>query len=245
MDGENVSRYSYEGKEYDDVIGQYDFHFRGYKSEWGKFVQPDTLIANVYNPQFLNRYSFENNNPYKNVDPDGHQGYEAIGAMLGPYGVAAVIVALLAYYIIVTRHAAKEAEKLEAQEEAQKNKQISTDTRIEAVKDTADKATEATQETKTTESQPQVRELEVEFDWEKEREKAGLSKIKDDKMKEQLESAQETQQKQEKSDGKTSTTYGSDGGGKGIRDYRGAFYRRLVKRLKRIWRSRRSSRSSK
>jgi hypothetical protein len=30
------------------------------------------LIQNVYDPQLLNRYSFERNNPLKNIDPDGH-----------------------------------------------------------------------------------------------------------------------------------------------------------------------------
>ncbi|MGV8150930.1 MAG: hypothetical protein ACP5NV_04330 [Candidatus Woesearchaeota archaeon] len=34
--------------------------------------QPDTIIQNVYDPQMLNRYAFEKNNPYKNTDPTGH-----------------------------------------------------------------------------------------------------------------------------------------------------------------------------
>ncbi|MBS3097301.1 hypothetical protein J4209_00735 [Candidatus Woesearchaeota archaeon] len=42
-------------------------------AEWGKFTQPDTLIQNVYDPQQLNRYSFERNNPYKFIDPDGRE----------------------------------------------------------------------------------------------------------------------------------------------------------------------------
>ena len=66
------SRFDYEGKEYDSTISQYDFHFRGYKSEWGKFTQPDTLIQDVYDPQMLNRYAFERGNPYKYVDETGH-----------------------------------------------------------------------------------------------------------------------------------------------------------------------------
>jgi hypothetical protein len=36
------------------------------------FTQPDSLIQNVYDPQSLNRYSFERNNPYKHTDPTGH-----------------------------------------------------------------------------------------------------------------------------------------------------------------------------
>ena len=72
LDGGEESRYDYEGKEFDDVTGQYDFHFRGYKADWGIFVQPDSLLPNVYDPQQLNRYSFERGNPWSSIDPDGH-----------------------------------------------------------------------------------------------------------------------------------------------------------------------------
>ena len=73
VSGGDVASRAYEGKEFDETIGQYDFHFRGYKSDWGMFTQPDTLIQNVYDPQMLNRYSFERNNPYRYTDPTGHQ----------------------------------------------------------------------------------------------------------------------------------------------------------------------------
>ena len=70
--GGAVSRYDYEGKEYDSLVGDYDFNFRKYCVKFGIFCQPDTLIQNVYDPQSLNRYMFERGNPYKNVDPTGH-----------------------------------------------------------------------------------------------------------------------------------------------------------------------------
>src|SRR3989338_8010772 len=72
IEGGKAARFDYEGKEYDSVVDDVDFHFRKYKPQWGKFTQPDTLIQNVYDPQSLNRYAFERNNPQKNVDPDGH-----------------------------------------------------------------------------------------------------------------------------------------------------------------------------
>ena len=82
LDGGDESRYQYEGKEFDSVTGQYDFHFRGYKSAWGKFVQPDSIVVNVYNPQKLNRYSFELNNPWKYKDSTGHNPFAwALGAI--------------------------------------------------------------------------------------------------------------------------------------------------------------------
>ena len=66
------SRFDYEGKEFDSVVGDYDFHFRKFLGNPPIFTQPDTLIQNVYDPQSLNRYMFERGNPYKNVDRDGH-----------------------------------------------------------------------------------------------------------------------------------------------------------------------------
>lgn len=35
------------------------------------FTQPDQQIANIYNPQELNRYTFEKNSPYSYTDPSG------------------------------------------------------------------------------------------------------------------------------------------------------------------------------
>ena len=39
----------------------------------GRFIQPDTLLPDMYNPQALNRYSYALNNPYKYTDPTGHE----------------------------------------------------------------------------------------------------------------------------------------------------------------------------
>ncbi len=65
-------RYDYEGKEFSDSTRDYDFHFRKYDPGLKIFTQPDSLLPNVYDPQQLNRYAFERNNPYYYVDPDGH-----------------------------------------------------------------------------------------------------------------------------------------------------------------------------
>ena len=37
-----------------------------------RFLQPDSKIPDPYNPQTLDRYVFELNNPYKYTDPTGH-----------------------------------------------------------------------------------------------------------------------------------------------------------------------------
>lgn len=67
------TRYGYESREYDSTSKDIDFLFRKYDPELKRFLQPDTLIKNVFIPQTLNRFSFELNNPYGKVDEDGHQ----------------------------------------------------------------------------------------------------------------------------------------------------------------------------
>ncbi len=44
---------------------------RYYSPCLGIFIQPDTIIPKVYDPQSLNRYSYTLNNPYKYTDPSG------------------------------------------------------------------------------------------------------------------------------------------------------------------------------
>src|SRR3989344_5603515 len=86
LSGGGVSRYQYEGKEFSSQTGDYDFNFRKYNPELGIFTQPDAVLSNVYDPQSLNRYSFERNNPYKYVDEDGETPILAVtlaGAIIG------------------------------------------------------------------------------------------------------------------------------------------------------------------
>jgi RHS repeat-associated protein len=70
--GGTKNRFDYEGREADPVVDDVDFRFRKYKPEWGIFTQPDNLVSDTYDPQLLNRYSFERNNPYVYEDPSGH-----------------------------------------------------------------------------------------------------------------------------------------------------------------------------
>lgn len=90
IEGGDTIRYGYEAKEHDSVVGDTDFHFRKYKAEWGLFTQPDNIIPDVYDPQSLNRYSFELNNPVKYTDEDGHIAWLAVA---GVVVIAIVIVA--------------------------------------------------------------------------------------------------------------------------------------------------------
>jgi RHS repeat-associated protein len=72
LEGSLENPFSYEAKEYDPLVQDYDFHFRKYLPYIRIYGQADTLIPNVYEPQSLNRYTFERNSPYNRIDPDGH-----------------------------------------------------------------------------------------------------------------------------------------------------------------------------
>ncbi|MEK6953026.1 MAG: RHS repeat-associated core domain-containing protein [Nanoarchaeota archaeon] len=93
LSGGSQSRYNYEGKEFSSVTEDYDYNFRKYNPEFGIFTQPDALIPNVYDPQSLNRYRFERNNPYKYVDEDGKFGVLESGIWI-------VIAYFIAYYTV-------------------------------------------------------------------------------------------------------------------------------------------------
>ena len=67
----------YTGKEFEEEIGDYDYGARKYKAEWIRFLEPDPILSNPYNPQKLNPYSYALNNPYSYVDPDGKDVYLA------------------------------------------------------------------------------------------------------------------------------------------------------------------------
>ncbi len=65
-------RYLYTGQELDPESQLYYFGARYYSPYLAKFIQPDTVIQDPYNPQNLNRYSYALNNPYKYNDPSGN-----------------------------------------------------------------------------------------------------------------------------------------------------------------------------
>ncbi len=88
LSGGNVSRFDYEGKEFSSGTGygegtqDYDFHFRKFDPGLKIFTKPESLFPNLYDPQQLNRYAFERNNPYKYVDKNGRGPEVVVGAIL-------------------------------------------------------------------------------------------------------------------------------------------------------------------
>jgi RHS repeat-associated protein len=65
--------YKFTGKERDSESGLDNFDFRYYSSSLGRFMKPDeALLWDRGDPQSLNLYSYVENNPVSNTDPDGH-----------------------------------------------------------------------------------------------------------------------------------------------------------------------------
>lgn len=60
-----------------------------------RFLQPDSIIPDLSNPQYLNRYSYVLNNPILYNDPDGHY---AIPVILIPVTVVALVFVGATYY---------------------------------------------------------------------------------------------------------------------------------------------------
>ncbi len=94
----------FTGKELDEETGLYYYGARYYNPVIGRFITPDTIVQNPYDPQTLNRYSYTSNNPVNRIDADGHKWswkkfwHSAVGAfvgvvaavLLGPGGLALV-----------------------------------------------------------------------------------------------------------------------------------------------------------
>ena len=70
--GINSSIYKFTDQEFDAESGLYNYDARMYDPIIGRFISPDSLIPDVYNPQALNRYSYCLNNPLRYTDPSGH-----------------------------------------------------------------------------------------------------------------------------------------------------------------------------
>jgi RHS repeat-associated protein len=62
----------FTGQVLDEDTGLYYYNARYYDPELGRFIQPDTLIPHLDEPQSYNRYSYVLNNPLKYRDPTGN-----------------------------------------------------------------------------------------------------------------------------------------------------------------------------
>ncbi len=70
--GGALSRFLYTGQESDTETGLYYYGARFYDPALARFVQPDSMLPEPYDPQQLNRYSYVINNPLVYTDPTGN-----------------------------------------------------------------------------------------------------------------------------------------------------------------------------
>lgn len=91
--GGTKSKYGYTGQEKDSETGLSYYDARYYDPHLQRFIQPDTLLPDVYDPQQLNRYTYANNNPLKYTDPTGHCPICVASLITGGIGLAISAVA--------------------------------------------------------------------------------------------------------------------------------------------------------
>ncbi len=69
----------FTGQILDAETGLYYYGARYYDPELGRFIQPDTIIPDLGNPQSYNRYTYALNNPLRYIDPSGHDNESFYG----------------------------------------------------------------------------------------------------------------------------------------------------------------------
>ena len=78
--------WKYSGKEYDhrDGLDLYDYGARLYDPAGSRWTSPDPLCEKYYN---ISPYTFCNNNPINNIDPDGRAVFWLKGKVIGNDGI--------------------------------------------------------------------------------------------------------------------------------------------------------------
>jgi peptidoglycan L-alanyl-D-glutamate endopeptidase CwlK len=74
----------------------YDYGARWYDPSMGRFLQPDPVIADPYDPQGLSRYSYVRNDPVGRVDPSGAWSLSAnaYAGQIGNSGFTGIVLGL-------------------------------------------------------------------------------------------------------------------------------------------------------
>ncbi|MEG6550614.1 RHS repeat-associated core domain-containing protein [Desulfocurvibacter africanus] len=70
--GTNATNYKFTDQELDPETGLYYYDARYYDPVAGRFISPDLLLPDMFDPQQLNRFAYCRNNPLIYTDPTGH-----------------------------------------------------------------------------------------------------------------------------------------------------------------------------
>ncbi|HYH06194.1 MAG TPA: RHS repeat-associated core domain-containing protein [Thermoanaerobaculia bacterium] len=95
--GSEAGGLAYEQRYWDGNLGIYYFGARYYDPVTGRFLTPDTEAGTIdpLQPDALNRFVFELNNPVNHVDADGHMA-AWVGGLIAGLAIAATGAALIA-----------------------------------------------------------------------------------------------------------------------------------------------------
>jgi len=74
------TREGFTGQTGDGSTGLIYYGARYYDPVIGRFIQPDPIIPNVFNPQNLNRYTYVLNDPLNRIDPTGNFSFASFGS---------------------------------------------------------------------------------------------------------------------------------------------------------------------
>jgi RHS repeat-associated protein len=86
-DGQAIeTSYKYTNQELDDTTGLYNYGARLYEPIIGRFISPDTIVQDPYDPETLNRYAYCRNNPLIYVDPMGYGFFDSVVDIFGLAG---------------------------------------------------------------------------------------------------------------------------------------------------------------
>ena len=72
-ESDQVPEFGFTAQRFVEAVGIYNYGARWYDPAYGQFLQPDSIVPSLSDPQNLNRYAYVLNNPVNFVDPDGYQ----------------------------------------------------------------------------------------------------------------------------------------------------------------------------
>lgn len=81
----SVTDIGYTGHRADASDGLIYMRARYYDPGTGRFLTPDTIVPDVYDPQTLNRYAYVSNNPINYTDPTGHWKFKLRNFLAAPF----------------------------------------------------------------------------------------------------------------------------------------------------------------